>query len=154
MVGWLELNHNVFTVLDAQKAVLVLILTLIIVVAAVNLVASLVMLVADKRAEIAILKSMGSTTRGIGRIFRMVGLVIGAIGTAIGLVLGLVTCHLLGTGWALDPRVYMIERLPIEVVPLEVAVIAGVAVIICWLATIAPARDAARLAPVDGLRLG
>lgn len=153
VIGWLELNRNLFDALDVQKAVLVIILTLIILVAAVNMVSSLTMLVHDKTGEIAILKSMGSTTRSVSRVFRTVGLAIGGIGTAIGIVIGLVTCHVVGEyAYRLDPKIYMIDRLPLEIRPFEVGLVAVIALVISAVATVIPTRMAASLRPVNGLR--
>ena len=153
VVGWRQLNSNLFQALDAQKVVLVLILTLIILVAAVNMVSALMMMVTDKTGEIAILKSMGSSTRGISRVFRTVGIAIGSIGTAIGIAVGLVTCYVVeGYGFRLDSKLYMIDRLPLEIRPLEVALVGAIALVISAVATWVPARTAAALTPVEGLR--
>jgi lipoprotein-releasing system permease protein len=153
VIGWYEMNKSLFTALKLQKVVLVIILTLIILVAAVNMVSALAMMVTDKTREIAILKSMGATSGGVARVFRVVGLAIGAVGTAIGLVIGLVTCYVVGEyGYALDAKVYLIDRLPVEVRPVEVLLVAGIAIAISLLATAVPARAAASLRPVDGLR--
>src|ERR1041384_1841494 len=81
---WYELNHNLFTALKLQKLALVIILTLIIVVAAVNMVSALTMMVTDKTREVAILKSMGSTSSGVAQVFQVVGLAIGGAGAAVG----------------------------------------------------------------------
>jgi lipoprotein-releasing system permease protein len=153
VVDWHQQNHNLFTLLAVQKLVLVLILTLIILVAAVNMVSALTMMVIDKTREIAILKSMGSSTSSVAGVFQFVGVAIGGVGTAIGLVIGLATCHLVGRhGYHLDPGVYLIDRLPIEVRLGDLAMVAGVAIVICVIATLVPSRNAARLRPVDGLR--
>ncbi|MEO8703346.1 MAG: ABC transporter permease [Kofleriaceae bacterium] len=153
VIGWYELNKNLFDALAIQKVILIVILTLIILVAAVNMVSALTMMVVDKTREIAILKSMGSTTGGVSRIFRVVGLSIGAIGTVIGLVIGLITCEVVGAyGYPLDPKVYLIDHLPVVIRPFEVLLIAGIAMAISLFATMVPARAAASLTPVEGLR--
>ncbi len=153
VVDWYELNRNLFTALAVQKLALVIILTLIILVAAVNMVSALTMMVTDKTREIAILKSMGSSTNSVAAVFQVVGLAIGGIGTAIGLVIGLAVCHVVGNyGYRLDPKVYLIDRLPIDVRLHEVGIVACVALVICLVATLVPARSAAALRPVDGLR--
>jgi lipoprotein-releasing system permease protein len=150
---WYELNHNLFTALNLQKLALVIILTLIIVVAVVNMVSALYMTVTDKTREIAILKSMGSTSWSIGLVFVIVGLTIGAAGTIVGLAVGLVTCKVVGTyGYHLDPKVYLIDRLPIDVRWQEVVLVVGVTMVISLLAAIVPARVAAALQPIEGLR--
>jgi len=147
------MNHNLFTALNLQKLALVIILTLIIVVAAVNMVSALTMMVTDKTREIAILKSMGATNRSISQIFQVIGLVIGGIGTIIGVAIGLGVCFVLSHhGYALDSKVYLIDHLPIEVRPTEVAIVAAITMAISLVATVFPARTASALQPVDGLR--
>jgi lipoprotein-releasing system permease protein len=150
---WYELNHNLFTALELQKLVLVIILTLIIIVAAVNMVSALTMMVTDKTREIAILKSMGATSTSLANVFQVVGLTIGGLGTLIGVAVGLATCYVVaGYGYHLDPKVYLIDRLPIEVRWWEVLIVAGITMLISMVATLVPASSAASLRPVDGLR--
>jgi lipoprotein-releasing system permease protein len=150
---WYELNHNLFTALTLQKLALVIILTLIIVVAAVNMVSALTMLVMEKVREIAILKSMGASSSSVALVFQFVGLAIGGAGTLLGVAIGLVTCHVVSRyGYHLDPKVYLIDRLPIEVKPLEVLLVAGITMVISMIATVVPSQSAAALRPVDGLR--
>jgi lipoprotein-releasing system permease protein len=150
---WYELNHNLFRALKLQKLALVIILTLIIIVAAVNMVSALYMTVTEKTREIAIIKSMGATSWSVGWVFMIVGTTIGAIGTLLGVCIGLATCYAVGSyGYHLDPRVYLIDRLPIDVRPLEVVVVAAVTVVIGMIAAIVPAMAASSLRPVDGLR--
>jgi len=150
---WYELNHNLFTALNLQKLALVIILTLIIVVAAVNMVSALTMMVTDKTREIAILKSMGATSGSVAQVFQVVGIAIGGVGTLIGVSVGLATCFVVGSyGYHLDPKVYLIDRLPIEVKPLEVLLVAGITMVISIVATVVPAQSASSLRPVDGLR--
>ena len=150
---WYELNHNLFTALTLQKLALVIILTLIIVVAAVNMVSALTMLVMEKVREIAILKSMGASSSSVSLVFQVVGVAIGGAGTLIGVAIGLVTCYVVSRyGYHLDPRVYLIDRLPIEVKPLEVLLVAGITMAISAIATLVPSQSAAAMRPVDGLR--
>jgi len=150
---WYELNHNLFTALELQKAVLVVILTLIIIVAAVNMVSALTMMVTDKTREIAILKSMGASSTSLASVFQVVGMAIGGVGTLIGVVVGLATCYVVaGYGYHLDPKVYLIDKLPIEVRWWEVVLVAGITMVISVVATLVPASSAASLRPVDGLR--
>ena len=150
---WYELNHNLFTALKLQKLVLVIILTLIIIVAAVNMVSALTMMVTDKTREIAILKSMGATSSSVSRVFLMLGIAIGGVGTVIGVVIGLVTCYVVSAyGYHLDPKVYLIDRLPIDVRWFEVALVSVVTLLISLFATWAPSQAAAALRPVEGLR--
>ena len=150
---WYELNHNLFTALNLQKVALVIILTLIIIVAAVNMVSALTMMVTDKTREIAILKSMGASSTSVAQVFQVVGLAIGGIGTLIGVGVGLATCYVVSEyGYHLDPKVYLIDRLPIEVKWFEVLLVAGITMVISVVATLVPASAAASLRPVDGLR--
>ncbi|MDB4958608.1 MAG: hypothetical protein JWO36_6177 [Myxococcales bacterium] len=150
---WYELNHNLFTALNLQKLALVIILTLIILVAAVNMISALTMMVTDKTREIAILKSMGATSTSVAGVFQILGLSIGGVGTILGVAIGLVTCYTVsGYGYHLDPKVYLIDRLPIDVRLLEVLMVAGITMFISLIATWAPAQAAASLRPVEGLR--
>jgi lipoprotein-releasing system permease protein len=140
---WYELNHNLFTALTLQKLALTIILTLIIAVAAFNMVAALVLMVTDKTREIAILKSMGATSMSIATVFQVVGIAIGGVGTAVGVGIGVATCYVVrGYGYHLDPKVYLIDRLPIEVRSWEVLLVAGVTMVISVLATLYPSAKA------------
>jgi lipoprotein-releasing system permease protein len=150
---WYELNHNLFTALNLQKTVLVIILCLIIAVAMFNMVAALVMMVTDKTREIAILKSMGSTSWSVAKVFMLVGTAIGGVGAILGIALGVVTSHLVQAyGYRLDPRVYLIDRLPISIEPTDIALVAIVTLVFSLIATVFPAIKASALTPVEGLR--
>lgn len=150
---WYQLNHNLFTALRIQKAVLVVILTLIIAVAAFNMVSALTMIVTDKTRDVAILKSMGTQSTSVAAVFQVMGLAIGGVGTLLGVIIGLTTAIVTRNyGYHLDPKVYLIDRLPIELRPLEVLLVIGVTMVISLLATIGPALSAASLRPVEGLR--
>ncbi len=150
---WYELNKNLFTALKLQKLALVIILTLIIIVATVNMVSALTMLVIDKTREIAILKSMGSTSSAVARVFLVLGVAIGGVGTVVGVAIGLVTCYVVHAyGYHLDPKVYLIDKLPIDVVPIEILAVAGITLLISLIATLFPSQSAAALTPVEGLR--
>jgi lipoprotein-releasing system permease protein len=150
---WYELNHNLFTALNLQKIVLVFILTLIIAVATVNMVSALFMMVTDKTREIAILKSMGATSANVAWVFQLLGIVIGSIGMFIGVGVGLATCYVMSEyGYHLDPKVYLIDKLPIEVHWLEVVVVAAITMVVSIVMTLIPALSASSLRPVDGLR--
>ncbi len=150
---WYELNHNLFDALTLQKIVLVVVLTLIIIVAAFNMVSALIMMVTDKTREIAILKSMGSTSTSVAKVFQVVGVTIGGVGTVFGLGIGVTTCWVVARyGYRLDPKVYLIDRLPITVQPLEVLIVAGITMLVSIVATLFPAAKASALRPVEGLR--
>ena len=153
-ISWSTTNAALFSALELEKLAMYLILTLIIVVAAFNIVSTLVMVVVDRTREIGILKSMGMTDRMILRIFMIQGLSIGVIGTTTGTILGLVT------GWALDTYeiikipadVYFVEKLPVSIHATDVGMIVGVSLLIAFLATIYPALQASRLQPVRAIR--
>jgi lipoprotein-releasing system permease protein len=154
-VDWQMLNAPLFTALQTQKVVLAIVFAVVIGVAAFNIIATLVMMVFDKRREIAILKSMGASHAAILRIFVYTGTVVGVYGVAIGLTIGIGICLLLDkVGWPLDPKVYLIDHLPVTIDWLSFAATAVIAFVICLLATIWPSLSAARLRPVDGLRDG
>jgi lipoprotein-releasing system permease protein len=150
---WYELNHNLFTALNLQKLALVIILTLIILVAAVNMVSALIMMVTDKTREIAILKSMGASSASVAWTFQIVGIVIGSIGMIIGVGLGLAICYVVSSyGYHLDPKVYLIDKLPIEVRWFEVVLVSGITMAVSVLVTLFPALSASALRPAEGLR--
>jgi lipoprotein-releasing system permease protein len=152
-VDWMMLNEHLFTALMLQKTSLVMVLAVIVGVAAFNIIATLVMMVFDKRKEIAILKSMGATRAGIAQIFLHVGLFVGLVGIGIGLAVGFSICFfLLKVGWPLDPTVYLIDHLPVRLDYMDFVLCAGIAFIICQAATILPALSASKLHPVDGFR--
>ncbi|HEX9328612.1 MAG TPA: FtsX-like permease family protein, partial [Reyranella sp.] len=141
------------TALMLQKIVLLIVFTLIIAVATFNMVSALTMMVIDKTREIAILRSMGARGPGIARLFQVVGLAIGGAGTLLGLAIGLTLCKVVERyNYHLDPKVYLIDRLPIAVNPSEVALVALITMVISGLATLFPAAKASSLTPVEGLR--
>ncbi len=152
-MDWRELNHGLFTALFIQQVMMSVVLTLIIVVAAFTVVATLIMVVLDKRKEIALLKALGASDEAVLRIFVYQGGIIGIVGTALGLLVGWAGCKALGAyGFPLDPKVYFISKLPVNVRPTEFLITGYIAIIICLVATIFPALYAARLRPSDGLR--
>lgn len=152
-MDWAELNHNLFTALEIQKLMLSLVIATIIFVAAFNVVATLIMIVLEKKREIAILKAMGATDGSILSIFLVQGVLIGFVGTLIGLVLGGVVVWYLSTyEFPLDPKVYLIDHLPVRVSIWEFVTTVSVAVLICTFATLIPSWWAARLLPADGVR--
>ena len=152
-MDWRELNHGLFTALLIQQIAMSVVLTLIIVVAAFTVIATLIMVVLDKKKEIALLKAIGASDDAILRVFLYQGGIIGVVGTALGLVIGWVGCKgLAAYGFPLDPKVYFISKLPVNVRPTEFLITGAVAIVICLVATIFPALYAARLRPSDGLR--
>jgi lipoprotein-releasing system permease protein len=153
VIDWEELNHNLFTALRMQKVAITIILTLIIIVAAFNIIAAMTMLVIGKAKEIAILKSMGMRAAGVARVFMSAGLVMGLMGIAGGIGLGLTTIAILRRyNYQLDPHVYLIDQLPVKVNLDEVIMTACITLSICFAATLYPSLKAARLPPVEGLR--
>ena len=153
MLDWKELNRSLFYALKLEKIAMFVVLTFIILVASFSIIAMLIMIVIEKGREIAVLKSLGATDGGIMRTFIFQGTVIGTVGATIGLAGGLVICFLLEkVGFPLDPDVYYISTLPIDINLEEIVSVVVCAILISILATIYPSIQAARLKPVDGLR--
>jgi lipoprotein-releasing system permease protein len=151
--SWRDLNHNLFAAIALERFVYSLVLTLIILVAAFNIVATLVMVVMEKRRDIAVLKSMGATRRGIAEIFISKGLIIGGVGTVLGTVLALALCALLDRYQIpLPPGVFYTSTLPVRIYWQYFSVVVAVSLVICLLATLYPARQASRLVPVEAIR--
>lgn len=152
-MDWRELNHNLFTALEMQKVMLSLVIATIIFVAAFNVVATLIMLVLEKKREIAILKAMGAKDSSILGIFLLQGVLIGVVGTGVGLLLGgAVTAYLSVYQFPLDPKVYMIDHLPVRISASEFFNTVVIALGICTTAGLVPSYWAARLMPADGVR--
>jgi lipoprotein-releasing system permease protein len=154
---WIQMNQNLFRALKMERFVMFIILTLIILVAAFNIASTLIMMVMGKTRDIAILKAMGATNKNIRKIFVFNGMVIGFIGTALGVVLGLLLCFGLKHYdiYELTGDIYYFTTtLPVKLEVINVLAIIGAAIVICFLATLYPARQAAKLNPVDALRYG
>jgi len=150
---WAELNRNLFSALKLEKLAMAIILTFIVLVACFNILSTLIMLVLEKTKEISILKSMGARDASVMKIFVAEGLTIGAIGTAMGLLLGLASCSFIERfGLQLDPDVYYISNLPVNVDGAQFLMVAAISLALSYLATLYPATKASRLSPVDGLR--
>ena len=153
--NWADENKSIFQVMKLEKIGLFLILTLIIVVAAFNIVSSLIMLVLEKSREIAILKALGANDSGIRKIFFFQGLVIGSLGTIGGVLLGLAICWVLMNFEIIDipPGVYPGgNRIPVLIDWFDVALTTLASFVICLLVTLYPSTKASRLNPVDPLR--
>jgi lipoprotein-releasing system permease protein len=153
---WGELNKNLFSALKLEKAAMFITLTLIILVATFSITSSLVMLVMEKTKDIAVLRAMGASARSIRRIFMIQGLLIGTIGTAIGVTIGTTLC-LLQAHYQLirlPGDVYYITALPVSLNIRDLTLVALSAMVICFLATLYPAHQAARLNPVEAIRYG
>jgi lipoprotein-releasing system permease protein len=154
MRDWMEMNSSFFSALKTEKAVMFIILTLIILVAAFNIVSSLIMLVMEKGRDIAILKAMGATTASIRKIFVLEGFLIGFSGTALGTLGGYTLCTLLKRYKFVDlpPGIYHIAKLPVKMEALDIITIAFAAIFISLVATLYPSRKAAGLDPAEALR--
>jgi lipoprotein-releasing system permease protein len=152
-MDWEQLNHGLFTALRIQQIIMSAVLAIIIVVAAFTVVATLIMVVLDKKKEIAVIKAMGATDEAILRIFLYQGGIIGVVGTSVGLLFGLLVCKgILYYGLPLDPKVYFISHLPVQVRPQEFILTGIIAIYICLIATIVPSLYASHLRPADGFR--
>lgn len=151
---WIQMNKNLFAALRLEKLAMFVILTLIILVAAFNIISTLIMNVIEKEREIAILKAMGATSRGIMAVFMLQGFLIGLVGTVIGLTGGWLLGYLLNTYEIikLPADVYYLSRLPVKMKLVDFVVVSCSAVVISFLATIYPAWQAARLNPIEPLR--
>lgn len=159
---WMELNRNFFSALRVERTVMFVILTMIVLVAAFGIISTLVMLVMQKRKEIAILKSMGATNRSVMSVFIVQGLIIGVAGTGLGLLLGLAIAHnldaiVVAVEWvfgfkAFPQDVYLLDKLPSRVLWPDVLAISVTSVLISLLATILPSRQAAAVEPVVAIR--
>ena len=151
---WMEMNKNLFSALKLEKVVMFIILVLIILVAAFNIVSTLIMMVMEKNKDIAILKSMGASNKSVMKIFMLDGLVIGVVGTVLGIMGGTVLCFLLKRYEfvKLPSDVYYISTLPVRVQVVDVALIALSAIAISFFATLYPSYQASRLDPAAAIR--
>jgi lipoprotein-releasing system permease protein len=155
---WTTMNRPLFEALFLEKLAVSITIGLIVMVAALNIVASLVLLVMEKTADIAILKTIGATSRSVMYVFMLQGLIIGSIGTAIGAIAGVAISWVMNRYQLLRVpgmgEVYQISYVPFTIRPVELLIVVVMAVLICFLATIYPSRQAAKLKPVEALRYG
>ena len=155
---WTTMNRPLFEALFLEKMAVSITIGLIVMVAALNIVASLVLLVMEKTPDIAILKTMGASSRSVMYIFMLQGLIIGSIGTFIGTAAGVAISWVMNRYQLLRVpgmgEVYQISYVPFTLLPLDLAVVVVAAVLICFLATIYPSRQAGKLKPVEALRYG
>ncbi len=153
---WGTMNRSLFSALWLEKMAISITIGLIVMVAALNIVASLILLVMEKNRDIAILKTMGATSRSVMTIFMLQGLIIGIVGTAVGAFGGWAVAHVLDTYRLihLPMDVYQVSYVPFTILPLDFALVVAAAIVICFFATLYPARQAARLQPAEALRYG
>jgi lipoprotein-releasing system permease protein len=162
MIDWRQRNATFFNALQVERNVMFLILTLIVLVAALNIVSGLIMLVKDKGQDIAILRTMGATQGAIMRVFLITGASIGVVGTIVGFMLGVVVCLNIESirqflSWLTNtelfsPELYFLSRLPAEMDSGETTAVVIMALVLSLLATLYPSWRAARLDPVEALR--
>ncbi|OYX99553.1 MAG: multidrug ABC transporter substrate-binding protein [Hyphomicrobium sp. 32-62-53] len=162
VTDWRQKNETFFTVLEVERNVMFIILSLIILVAALNIISGMMMLVKDKGRDIAVLRTMGASKGSVMRVFLITGASIGVVGTLAGLILGIVFCWNIEairqfvstvTGTAMfDPNVYYLTKLPAEINPRETAWIVVMALSLSVLATLYPSWRASKLDPVEALR--
>jgi lipoprotein-releasing system permease protein len=162
IVDWRQRNSTFFNALQVERNVMFLILTLIVLVAALNIVSGLIMLVKDKGSDIAILRTMGASQGSIMRVFLITGAAIGVVGTLVGFFVGLLVCFNIETirqfiSWMtstelFSPELYFLSKLPAEVDVGETSAVVIMALTLSFLATLYPSWRAARLDPVDALR--
>jgi lipoprotein-releasing system permease protein len=153
-LDWMHMHKNLFSWMQLEKYAMFIVLSLIVAVAAFNIISTLIMVVIEKRKDIGILKSMGSTNPSIMKIFMFEGLVVGAIGVVLGSFFGYVLCWVQRTFnvISLPAEIYFISSLPVEMLPLDFILVAIAAMLLTFLATVYPARRAAQLSPVEAIR--
>ncbi len=156
-LDWMRRNQNLFAALKLEKLVMFIILTLIVLVAAFNIASTLIMMVMGKTKDIAILKAMGATDKSIMKIFVFKGMVIGSVGTTLGFFFGLIICTVLEhfkIAELTGEIYYFTTKLPVQMEFSDVFLIVTSALVICFLATLYPARQAAKLDPIEAIRYG
>lgn len=151
---WMELNKNLFSALKLEKNIMFLTITLIVIVAALNIIATLILMVMEKTRDIGILMAMGATPLNVRRIFFYQGALIGVLGTGLGAVLGLAWCWLANTFQLIriPVDIYQISFVPFRLRPLDFLAIVGVTLAISFVSTLFPARRASKVDPVVALK--
>ena len=151
---WIEMNHSLFSALWLEKTAIAITIGLIVLVAALNIVATLILMVMEKHKDIAVLVSMGASRGAITRIFMLQGTLIGTAGTLVGAALGWGACQVLDRYRVIrvPEDVYQIAYVPFRLLPGDAAIVVAGAILVCFLATLHPARGAARLDPAEALR--
>ena len=151
---WMEMNEELFSALQLEKAAMTIILVLMVLVGSFSIVITLIMLVMEKKKDIAVMMSMGAKPSNIKKIFIYQGSLIGAFGTAAGFALGLGISHLLKTYQfiQLPQDIYYLDHIPVELALTDLVFIGAAAMTLCFLATLYPAGQAAKLEPARVLR--
>ena len=151
---WAQMNKSLFSALRLEKIAVSLAIGLIVIVAALNIVTSLILLVMEKHRDIGILKTMGASARSVTAIFMAQGLIIGLVGTTAGAVAGYVVVTIADRYQLIrvPVDVYQVSHLPLRLLPLDFLLVVSTAVLVCFVATIYPSRQAARLDPTQALR--
>ena len=150
---WTRLWPNLFSALKLEKTVYFLVLLLMVLIGAFNIVSTLVMVVMEKKKDIAILRSMGASQQSIRRIFLLKGCIIGFLGTILGDILGLLVCLLISQyQFDLPDGVFLIKTVPVRMYPLNLVLVTFASFVVCLIASIYPARQAAKLDPVEIIR--
>jgi lipoprotein-releasing system permease protein len=153
-LDWMQMHKNLFAWMTLEKYAMFIVLSLIVAVAAFNIISTLIMVVIEKRKDIGILKSMGCTNTSIMKIFMFEGLVVGTLGILMGTFFGYLLCWIQKTFnlVSLPPEIYFINSLPVEMRPFDFILVACAALALTFLATLYPARRAAQLSPVEAIR--
>ncbi len=153
---WFELRKTLFSWMKIEKWMWTIILSLVIIVAAFNILSTLIMVAMEKRRDIGILKAMGARDRDVAAVFSAQGLIVGVFGSALGLLLGFIVClGQLRYKWiALPSDIYFLDALPIQMRAIDFALVAVIAVLLAYVGAVYPAHRAAKLSPVDAIREG
>lgn len=153
-MSWIERHQNLFSWMTIEKWLMFIVLSLIILVAAFNIISTLIMVVMEKTTDIGILKSMGAKANSIMKIFVFQGMLVGLTGTLLGCGIGYLLCFLQDTYHflSLPPDIYFISALPVEMKLLDFVMVISAALILCLVATIYPSRRAASLEPLETIR--
>ena len=151
---WMELNESLFSALKLEKKLMFLTITLIVIVAALNIIATLILMVMEKTRDIGVLKAMGAQAKSIKRVFFLQGAIIGAIGTAVGTFLGLIWCWLANTFELIKvpSDIYEIAFVPFRIKLFDLLIIIVVTLFISFLSTLFPAHRASKVDPVKALK--
>ncbi len=154
VTDWSDMNKNLFAIFGLYKKAMFLMLTLIVIVACLNIASTLILMVMEKNHDIAILKSLGASSSSILKLFVMQGLFIGVIGTGLGAIAGIAVCWVADTYRLihLEGGVYYLNYLPFRILPLDLTLVIFFSILICLLTTLYPAKQAAKLDPSVALR--